>query len=1566
MIPLSFAQRRLWFLWQLEGPSATYNIPMSLRLTGSVDRDALGAALHDVMGRHEVLRTVYPVADGEPYQHILDLGDLPGALSVVEGNPAELAAAAAEASRYEFDLSVEAPIRAWLFVIGPDEHVLLLVVHHIAGDGWSRAPLFSDVAKAYDARCAGRAPQWEPLPVQYADYALWQREMLGDDKDPDSVISRQVAYWRQVLAGAPEELALPFDRPRPVVAGHVGHTVPLEVSAEVHARLVELARAEGATVFMALQAALATLLYRLGAGTDIPIGVAVAGRTDVALDDLVGFFVNTLVLRTDLSGDPTFRELLVRVQKAGWEALEHQDVPFERLVEELAPVRSLSRHPLFQVLLSVENSARATENPPVTPTDGAAPQLAMPGPAAKFDVEMSVRELLDAEGAPAGLRGGLTVAADMFDLESAQRLAERWTRVLGLLTADPQTRIGAVGVLDAAERDRLLVEWNHTMADLPDVSSVGELFEAQVARTPDAPAVVCEGVELSYAELDARANRLARRLIGQGVGPEKVVGLCLPRGTEMVAAILGVWKAGGAYLPIDPAYPVERIAYMVDDAGAMVVLAQRSTVGAVPESAAVLVTDSPEVEAELADLSGTAVATRTGAAVSPSTTAYVIYTSGSTGLPKGVLVEHRSVVSLLSWAARTFSADEFSRVLVSTSFTFDVSVFETFGPLVSGGSIEVVQDVLALADRRRGAEAVSLISGVPSALSQVLAGGTAETGVRTVVLAGEALTAGAVREIQSALPGARVANIYGPTEATVYATGWWGDGAVQGVPPIGRPVANARVYALDEHMSPVPVGVVGELYIAGEGLARGYANRAGMTAERFVADPFGAGGGRLYRTGDLVRWAPDGQLEYLGRSDEQVKVRGFRVEPGEVEAVVTACAGVARAAVVVREDTPGDKRLVAYVVPIASGGEDETAGATLSEAVRELVGQRLPGHMVPSAVMVLDALPLTSNGKLDRKALPTPDYARGAGRGPANAREEVLCEAFAEVLGLEKVGVDDDFFRLGGHSLLAVKLVERLRAGGMTLSVRALFQTPTPAGLAAVAGAKPVVVPANAIPADAEEITPEMLPLVKLSAAETERIVESVEGGAGNVADVYPLAPLQEGLLFHHLLSDDGEDAYVIPTVLEFDSRARLDAFVGALQRVIARHDIYRTGVVWEGLREPVQVVWRRAELPVQEMVLDPDGADPVEQLLAAGGLSMDLSRAPLLDVKVAAEPGSERWLGLVRMHHMVQDHTAIEVMLDEVRAFLQGRGGELHEPLPFRDFVAQARGGVDRSEHERFFAQLLGEVSEPTLPFGMLDTRGDGAGLVRRTLEFEVDLVGRLRTAARRLGASPATVLHVAWARVLAAVSGRTDDVVFGTVLFGRMNAGLGADRVPGPFMNTLPVRAQVGGLGAAAAVTAMRRQLAELLEHEHAPLALAQQASGVAGDTPLFTALFNYRHHTSSGPTRNGQQAEEGGGSGLEGISRLYSRERNTYPLAVSVDDDGDRIGLAVDALAPIDAAAVGVLIRTAVENLVTVLEEKLEGGEDRPLSTVQVLDDAERDRVLVEWNGTGVEVGAATLPG
>ncbi|MFF4121858.1 amino acid adenylation domain-containing protein, partial [Streptomyces sp. NPDC001714] len=958
MIPLSYAQQRLWFLDRLEGPNPSYNTPVAIRLTGVLDVAALSAALRDVLSRHEALRTVFPEQDGIPRQRIVAMDDLDWEPAVVETAAEDVDEAVREAAARPFDLSRELCFRVWLFTQAPDENVLLMVMHHIVSDGWSLGPLARDLSAAYAARCRGEAPDWTPLPVQYADYAIWQRDLLGDEDDPDSLLSEQVAYWRKALAGAPEELVLPTDRPRPVMSGYDGHQVTLTVPAQVHRRLAEIARQQDATLFMVLQAALGVLLTRLGAGEDIVVGTPVAGRTDDALDDLIGFFVNTLVLRTDLSGAPTFAELVDRARETGLDALDHQDVPFERLVEVLSPTRSLARHPLFQVMLTVQNTGRAALRLPGL-TASAMPTKGVP---AKFDLDVTISEVVEG-GTPAGLRGLVTVSADLFDRESAQLIAERFVRVLETVAGDPGVRVNAVDVLGAAERDRVLREWNDTGVAVP-VETAVERFERQAALTPDAVAVVCAGgAEVSYGELNARANRLARYLVGLGVGPESVVGLCLSRGVDLIVAVLGVLKAGGAYLPLDPDYPAERLKFMLADARPVCVLTESGVAQSMPSVATpLLLLDAPATTERLAECSpGDLLDTDRRAPLLPAHPAYVIYTSGSTGVPKGVVAVHSGLLNLAQAGRTRFGTAPGGRVAQFASVSFDQFCADWSLALLSGATL-----VMVPSERRLGTELASFLAeqevthvSLPPAALATLDSGSIREGV-VIDVGGEASSAELLARWSA---GRMLFNTYGPTETTVDAAAWRYRPDAPEV-RIGSPVANARVYVLDEWLRPVPPRVAGELYVTGAGVTRGYLGRPGLTAGRFVADPFAGDGSRLYRTGDVVRWSADGELVFLGRADDQVKIRGFRIELGEVEAAVAAHADVAQAAVIAREDGTGGPRLVAYVVP---GRE---ADGELAASVRELAETRLPEYMVPSAVVVLEELPLTVNGKVDRAALP--------------------------------------------------------------------------------------------------------------------------------------------------------------------------------------------------------------------------------------------------------------------------------------------------------------------------------------------------------------------------------------------------------------------------------------------------------------------------------------------------------------------------------------------------------------------------------------------------------------------
>ena len=1051
-VPLSFAQARLWFLEQFHGPGTAYNLPFAWRLRGRLDAGALVAAVGDVMARHESLRTVFGVADGQPYQHVIDTGQAEVPVTVAPARQSAVAGLVAAAAAREFDLAAELPVRGWLFTVAEREHVLVLLCHHIASDGWSEQVLMADLAVAYAARREGRAPGWPPLPVQYADYTLWQRDLLGGDQDPGSVVSGQVGYWREQLAGLPEELVLPADRPRPAQASQRGGVVRWRLAgAGLHARLAGLAREHQATVFMVVLAGLAAVLSRLGAGTDIPVGAPVAGRTDDALDDLVGFFVNTLVLRADVSGDPGFAGLVGRVRETVLAAQARQDVPFERLVEVLKPARSAARHPLFQVMLADEDVGAVEWRLPglrVRPEP-------VPAGAAKFDLTLAFRQDRGAGGAPTGISATFEYAADLFDPATVQALAARLTRLLRQAAAAPARPLSTLGILTPAER-RELAHWNDTARVIPQVT-LPELFEAQAARTPDAPAVIYGDAALSYAELDARANRLARLLIDRGAGPEGLVAIAMPRSADLIVAVLAVLKSGAAYVPVDPAYPADRIGFLLADTCPVAVLTTVLAGQGLPGGSPQVALDDPGIVAALSRLAdGDLVGTERPGQLGPSSPAYVIYTSGSTGRPKGVVIEHRSLVNYLAAVAGGYPGAARGALLHSPA-SFDLSVTSLFGPLVSGGCVVVAGLEGAVG---AGGAGFGLVKVTPSHLPMLerVAGWAAQG---DLVVGGEALSGGMLGAVRERYPLVTVVNEYGPTEATVGCVRFWvrpGEELAAGVVPIGRPMGNTRVFVLDAGLGLVPPGVAGELYLAGAQLARGYLGRPGLTAERFVACPSGPAGQRMYRTGDLARWTAAGQLEYLGRADDQVKIRGFRIELGEIEAVLAGLPGVAAAAVAVREDQPGDKRLAGYVVP--------AAGAMLDPAgLRAAAGQVLPGYMVPAAVVILDDTAADRRAGSWTGARCPPRSTPGARAGPRPPRRSRRCvRCSRRCSAVDQAGPEDSFFDLGGHSLLATRLVSRVRAVlGAELPIRAVFEHPTPAALAQVldgaAAARPPLVP---------------------------------------------------------------------------------------------------------------------------------------------------------------------------------------------------------------------------------------------------------------------------------------------------------------------------------------------------------------------------------------------------------------------------------------------------------------------------------------------------------------------------
>jgi len=1251
---------------------------------------------------------------------------------------------------------------------------------------------------------------------------------------------------------------------------------------------------------------------------------------------------NALVIVDEVRDGESFRGLLQRVRQSLLDAYAHQRYPYHRLLKDLGlasgeagegedPERPL----LFDVAVELK---------------GFHGRLAEAGESLRLRFEEKSAESENG-GSSANANSALSVRVKYDEQRYSHHLVTRLIvhceEILRMAVADTGRRIGELEMLRPEERRLLLEEWNRTERPYPQDRRIHDLFAEQAARTPERIALVGEEQRVTYRELERRANQLGHYLRRLGVGPEALVGLCLERSVEMVTAIMGVLKAGGAYLPLDPEYPPERRAFMLKDAGVRVALTREGLKERLPASWERAVCLDAEWERISEESEGAPESE-----VKPENLAYVIYTSGSTGRPKGVMAAHQGLCNLADAQKEAFRIGDQSRVLQFASLSFDASVSEIFSTLAAGGSLHVYgqerlmpgTDLVTVLRE----DQITTVTLPPSVLAVL--GEEELDHLQTVIAAGEACAAEIVDRWARLR---RFLDAYGPTEVTVCASIGECEAGGEREPAIGRPIANMRLYILDGAMKPVPVGVRGELYIAGAGVTRGYLGRPELTAERFIPSLFGGEGGeRLYRTGDVCRYLPDGTIEFVGRADDQVKVRGYRIELGEIKAALDEHEAVKQSMVVVSENGRGEKQLVGYVV-----GEEEATAAELKRHLRE----RLPEYMAPSAIVVLEKMPLTANGKVDRRALPAPDGA-GGGReyeAPIGATEIAVAQIWAEILVLERVGRNDNFFELRGHSLLAARLIERMRQEGLRTNVRALFTHPTLAAFAAVVGGESgmVEVPPNRIPPGCEAITPEMLPLIQLSAAEIEHIVSNVPGGAANVQDIYPLAPLQEGILFHYLLNTEG-DIYMGRGLYRFDTRNRLESFLQALRAVIHRHDILRTAVQWKDLSEPVQVVWRHAPLIVEEIDFDPAAGEVTEQLRARFDprhYRLDIAQAPMMRICVApaGHDGAalnDNWVMLLLFQHLSIDHMTVEILLEEIQSHLLGRAEQLPAPLPFRNFVAQARQGISREEHEGFFRTMLGDVDEPTTPYGLINVQGDGSGITEARRILDAGLALRLRQAARALGVSTASLFHLAWARVLAQTSGR-DDVVFGTVLLGRMLGGEGAVRMPGMFINTLPVRIGVGEANAQDGVRQTHRLLAELLRHEHAPLAMAQRCSGVAAPAPLFSTLLNYRHSRAINAIA---AATEEPPSAWKGIMSLRNEERSNYPFIMSVDDWGEAFSLIAQVESPIDPDRVCAYLYTALERLA----EALESDPTTPMHNLDVLPASERRQLLIEWNAAQIE--------
>jgi amino acid adenylation domain-containing protein len=1518
--PLSFAQRRLWFLDQLEPGTAAYNIAGALRIVGQLDVPALDRSLNEIVRRHESLRTSFVLVEGEPTQIIAPLTRFKLSVEDLSANAraereAEQQRLLKEEVRQPFDLSQGPLIRARLLRLRADEYLLLLTMHHIISDGWSIGNITRELAVLYGAFRQGKASPLEELRIQYADYAAWQHDHLSGE-----VLERELSYWKQQLSGTLPVLELPTKRARSNELTARAAMQTFHLTSRLSEQVNELARAEDSTLFMVLLAAFNLLLWRYSGQTDILVGSPIANRNRNETEPLIGFFVNTLVLRTRLDRALTFRVLLKDVKESCLGAYAHQEAPFEKLVEELQPERSVSTTPLVRVMFVLQNAAMpAIELPGLQLT-----LIEADNGFAKFDLMLEMVET------PDGLQGLWQYNTDLFDEVLVSRIAANFQTLLDGIVANPAARLADLPFLTRHELNRLLVEWNSTANDYPREACVHELFERQVERTPDAVALIFEGERLTYRELNQRANQLAHHLISLGVGPDVCVGIAMERSLEMVIALLSIMKAGGAYVPLDSAHPADRLAYMLHDARLTLLLSQESLRETLPEhQARVLWLDNDwrrwENESTANPASG----------VNPENLIYVIYTSGTTGMPKGVAVHHQGIVNCILSAKAAAPVHAQDRLLFKASLNFDPSVWELFTALLKGASVVVARpggqrDATYIAEATI-AEGITILHFVPSMLALFLEEpALAEiTSLRWVVCGGEAMPVQTMERFHARL-SAPLQNFYGPTETSIGSTLWLCDPArVQAVVPIGRPISNTQTYVLDPDGAPTPIGVPGELYIGGEGVARGYLNRPDLTADKFHPDPFGGKpGARMYRTGDLVRYLPDGDLEFLGRTDHQVKIRGFRIELEEVEAVLGECPGVREPMVMVREDVPGDKRLVAYFI-------SATDSPPKAEELRTQLRDKLPEYMVPSAFVPLAEFPLMVNGKIDRHKLPLPDQSTQVRGGPyvepRTPTEEKLAEIVGDVLGVEKVGVYDNFFELGGHSLLATQVVTRVRETfQVNLQLKKFFDGPVIAELA------PLLDSLRHVAAT---------PMVPIAAAARNQGL--------------PLSFAQQRLWFLDQL-DPGNPIYSIPSAVRLQGQLDPRALERTLNEIVRRHESLRT-VFREQQGVAVQFIEpeRRLALPLLSLAgfAEADQKLEVERLATVEARkAFDLARGPLLRARLL-RLGPEDHVLLFTLHHIISDGWSVGILMSEAKAIYAAYTENQESPLPeltvqYADYAVWQRGWLKGEVVEQHLAYWKRQLNQMP-PF--LELPGDRPRPREMSFRGSTLNVGlskvlteELRALSQREGVTLYMVLLAAFQTLLYRYTGQTD-IVVGSPIANRQNSEI--EQLIGFFVNTLVLRVDLSGDPSFKELLERVQEVTlDAYEHQDIPFEMLVeelQPERNLSFAPLFQILFVLQNAPRDELTL----------AGLELSHMDVSNGATHFDLTLQLEESAEgMVGVIEYSLDLFDEET----MKDLFGHLQTLLAAIVENPDER-ISALPLLTETEKHRLLVQWNETAVGANA-----